>query len=35
MNIWLTNNVICEYCKQMAPTCSKQMKFTTLCRIFN
>jgi len=19
----------------MAPTCSKQMKFTTLCRIFN
>ena len=31
MNIWLSNNVICEYCKQVAPTCNKQMNFTTLC----
>ena len=32
MNIWLTNNIIMtEYCKQMAPTCNKQMNVTTLC----
>ena len=31
MNTWLTNKSSYEYCKQMVPTCSKQMNFSTLC----
>jgi len=33
MNIWLipiTSSHACEYCRQIAPTCSKQMNVTTL-----
>jgi len=32
MNIWLIPVMSsCEYRKQMAPTCSKQMNVATLC----
>ena len=31
LNIWLTKMSLCEYCKQIASTCNKQMNFATLC----